>query len=72
MYTKIRILGVVTIIPQARSQAKARKHGFQHHMGLDARNPVFCVSEQQRRRPACTSAQSDQHFCYSLSEKYGN
>ena len=25
------------------------------------------VCEQQRRRPACTFMQSDQHLCYSLS-----
>ena len=28
------------------------------------------VCEQQRRRPACTSAQSDQRICYSLMGKY--
>ena len=28
------------------------------------------VCEQQRRRPACASAQSDQCLCYSLFEKY--
>ena len=28
------------------------------------------VCEQQRRRPACTSAQSDQRLCYSLFGKY--
>ena len=28
------------------------------------------VCEQQRRRPACASAQSDQRLCYSLFEKY--
>ena len=28
------------------------------------------VCEQQRRRPACASAQSDQHLCYSLCGKY--
>ena len=27
------------------------------------------TSEQQRRRPACASAQSEQRHCYSLSEK---
>ena len=26
---------------QARSQAEVRKHGLQHYMGIDARNPVF-------------------------------
>ena len=46
---------------QGCSQAEARKPGLQHHMGLT------CV--QQRRRPACTSAHSDQHICYSLSNK---
>ena len=28
------------------------------------------VGEQQRRRPACASEQSDQHLCYSLIGKY--
>ena len=28
------------------------------------------VCEQQRRRPACASAQSDQRLCNSLSGKY--
>ena len=30
------------------------------------RKPVYAICEQQRRRSACTSAQSDQGFCYSL------
>ena len=51
-----------------RSQAEARKHGLQHHMGLNARNPDFVAYEQQRRRPACMGAQSDQRLYYSLSE----
>ena len=50
---------------QARSQAEARKPRLQH----DARNPDFVACEQQRRRSDCASAQSDQRFCYSLSEK---
>ena len=39
-------------------------------MGLDAKKPVFRVCEQQRRRPACASAQSDQRLCYSVFGKY--
>ena len=53
---------------QARSQAEARKPGLQHHIGLDIGNPDFAACEQQVCRPACASAQSDQHPCYSLSE----
>ena len=30
------------------------------------------VCEQHRRRPACASAQSDQHLCYLLCGKYDN
>ena len=30
------------------------------------RKPVFAICEQQRRRSACASAQSDQCLCYSL------
>ena len=37
---------------------------------LDARNTIFRVHKQQRRRPACACAQSDQHLCYSLIVKY--
>ena len=30
------------------------------------RKPVYAIWEQQRRRSACASAQSDQRLCYSL------
>ena len=46
-------------------------------MGLSARNSVFGrksffggVREQQRHRPVCASAQSDQHLCCFLNGKY--
>ena len=29
-------------------------------------NLFYAIYEQQRRRSACASAQSDQHFCFSL------
>ena len=48
------------------------KPGLQHHTGLDARSPDFVAYEQQTGRPACTSAQSDQRLCYSLSEMQCN
>ena len=40
--------------------------------GHSAIKPVFGVCEQQRCRPACASAQSDQRLCYSLIGKYHN
>ena len=54
---------------QGHSQAEARKTGLQHLMGLDVRKPGSVACEQQRCRPACAFAQSDQRLCYSLSEK---
>ena len=66
--TTITMLGMVTIIPHAGSQAEARKPGLQHYMSLDVRNPAFFIREQQRRRPDCASAHSDQNLCYSLSQ----
>ena len=42
------------------------------YMGLNPRKPDFAACEQQRRRQACTSAQSDQHLCYSNSGKYNS
>ena len=35
-------------------------------LSLVMRKPVFTLCEQQRRRSACASAQSDQHLCCSL------
>ena len=34
------------------------------------RKPVYAICEQQRRRSACPSAQSDQRLCCSLSRQY--
>ena len=34
------------------------------------RKPDVAACERQRRRLACTSAQSDQRLCYSLLGKY--
>ena len=34
------------------------------------RKPVYATCEQQRRRSACTSVQSDQHLWYSLPWSY--
>ena len=38
-------------------------------MGLDICKPVFGACEQQRRRSACVSAQTDQRRCYSCIVK---
>ena len=37
-------------------------------MGLGVRKPDFGVCEQQRRRPACASAQTDQRSVIPLSK----
>ena len=37
---------------------------------IDVRNPYFVACEQQRRRPDCKSAQSDQCLSYSISGVY--
>ena len=48
-------------------------HGWKSHVAAllyGPRRKKTClqgVCEQQRCRPACASAQSDQHLCYSLS-----
>ena len=39
---------------------------FQYHMSHVMRKPAFAICEQQKRRSACASAQSDQRLCYSL------
>ena len=44
-----------------------RKKRNCYYVDLDVRKPVY---EQQRRRPACSSAQTDQRLCYWLFGKY--
>ena len=39
-------------------------------MGLVATKPDYVACEQQKCRPACASAQTDQRLCCSLSGKY--
>ena len=34
------------------------------------RKPIYAICEQQRRRSACASVQSDQHHCCSLPRQY--
>ena len=36
------------------------------HLSRVMRTPVYAICEQQRRRSACASAQSDQHLCCLL------
>ena len=40
------------------------------NFSLIMRKPVFALCEQQRRKSACASAQSDQHLCCSLPRQY--
>ena len=46
------------------------KHGFDFYTSHVMRKPVIAICEQQRRRSACASAQSDQRLCYSLLRKF--
>ena len=39
-------------------------------MSHDMRKPVYVICEQQRRRSACASVQSDQCLCCSLPRQY--
>ena len=56
--------------PNAVVQIFAKTLCYKNHLGLDARKPVFMSFGQHRRRPACASAQTDQHLCYSLFGKH--
>ena len=40
------------------------------YMNHIMRKPVYAICEQQRRRPACASTQSDQRLCCSLTRLY--
>ena len=41
-------------------------HLFFFAIDQHMRKPVYAICEQQRRRSACASAQSDQHLCCLL------
>ena len=68
LYWKLFLIVAFEIIKHSRIQAEARKPGLQHHTGLNARNADLDNCEQQMRRPACASVQSDQRLCYLLLE----
>ena len=55
---------------QVKCSNPAERNVDVSHKGLDARKPSSMGCEQQRRRPASASAQSDQRLCYSLIGKY--
>ena len=42
----------------------------EHILGQVRRKPDFVVFQQQRHRPVCVSAQSNQHHYYSLFVKF--
>ena len=47
-------------------------HFNSHKLNHVMRKPVHAICEQQRRRSACASAQSDQRLCCSLPRQYNN
>ena len=47
-----------------------KKRKTVNHMNHVMRKPDYGICEHQRRRSACTSAQSDQHLCCSFPRKY--
>ena len=53
-----------SIIQKSKRQRDNQKS--LENLSLVMRKPVFAVCEQQRRRSACASAQSDQRLCCSL------
>ena len=55
-------LGVAKVLKQAITEIWV--------MGRVARKPKVVAFQQQRRRPACADAQSDQRLCCSISGKF--
>ena len=47
-------------------QYKTDKRTATSNWARSCKNVSYAICEQQRRRSACTSAQSDQHLCCSL------
>ena len=63
--------GSLAIKCQVAQRMLCNLAAFPRHIWPSTWENLFSgVCEQQRRRPACTSVQSDQHLCYSLIEKY--
>ena len=59
------IISVVETLPMSMHIV----YDFIEKNGPQRENFVFWVCKQQRHRPACASAQTDQHLCYSLFGK---
>ena len=64
----------VTAITDSQQHNRQTKKGRSLNMeiitGIDVENLSSKVCEQQRCRPACAFAQSDQHLCFLLIGKY--
>ena len=55
-----------------REREREGEREMVYNMSRAMRKPFFAICEQQRRRSACASAQSDQRLCYSLSGYYNS
>ena len=65
------LLGCWLRFPNTKvSASKKKSNHILRSFGLQREKTCPVVCEQQRRRPAFASAQSDQRLCYSLFEKY--
>ena len=56
--------------PRSLISAFVIRSGVNFKWASTRENLSTVVCEQQRRRQACASAQTDQHLCYSLFGKY--
>ena len=63
-------MGKQQTLRQASTYVQSCQCYHVHDMSHVMRKPVLAISEQQRRRSACASAQSDQRLCCSLPRQY--
>ena len=68
--TQLKVREIKSANQTATAQLTQYSCQDRSHMGLDERQMGFVAFKQQKCRPACASAQSDQRLCHLLSRKY--
>ena len=67
IFEKLKIMGWTSVVLEIMKLSSAHiSEMYCSDLSHIMRKPVYAICEQQRRRSACASAQSDQRLCCSL------
>ena len=66
IFEKLKIMGWTSVVLEIMKLSSAHIPEIYYSDLSHMRKPVYAICEQQMRRSACASAQSDQRLCCSL------